>query len=212
MKGKEMTEAQAEKMKKQHSYKLTVDEAIDSLNLFLKHYKPEKQESFQSTGRVDTEPSEEETKTQETPTLTKSFNDAGKLLLAAYKLGQPTFEFQVRATGLESQLPISADDFKLLRLFHMFAFENVTLAMTFGDQLDKQQSMVQKLIERSEESVFPPNVAPRDLAFKELAGLYDKMLGSEQILQLPVMGQLPMGMPIMHMPFIQGFPQQTAVI
>jgi hypothetical protein len=39
-------------------------------------------------------------------------------------------------------MPISAEDFKLLRLFHMFAFENVTLALTFGEQLEKQQLMV----------------------------------------------------------------------
>lgn len=48
----------------------------------------------------------------------------------------------MRAMGLETKLPISVDDFKLLRLFHMLVFENVTLALTFGQQMEQQLSML----------------------------------------------------------------------
>ena len=43
-KGKSMSDSQAEKVKKQQAYQMAVDEAIDSLNLFLKHFKPEPQD------------------------------------------------------------------------------------------------------------------------------------------------------------------------
>lgn len=40
-KGKKLTEAQTEKLSKQQSYSTAVDEAIETLSLFLKHYKPD---------------------------------------------------------------------------------------------------------------------------------------------------------------------------
>ena len=55
--------------------------------------------------------------------------------MAASKLGSANFEFQVKASGLEPLLPISAEDFKLMRLFHMMVFENVILSASFADQL-----------------------------------------------------------------------------
>jgi hypothetical protein len=43
----------------------------------------------------------------------------------------------VKAAGLENKLPISDEDLKLIRLFHMFVFGEVQLAMTFSDQLTR---------------------------------------------------------------------------
>lgn len=59
MKGKQLSETQAEKVRKQQTYLLAVDETIDALQLFIKHYKPEPQDA----GHVgESSGSEEETK------------------------------------------------------------------------------------------------------------------------------------------------------
>lgn len=107
----------------------------------------------------------------------------------------------MRASGLEAKLPISADQFKLLRLFHMLVFENVTLALTFGQQIDQQHTMLQKLAERSADACFPLGIAPKPVTYRELAALYDSMLASPVIQQISVMSQMPLAMPLM--PFMQ---------
>lgn len=83
----------------------------------------------------------------------------------------------------------------------MLVFENVTLAMTFAQQMDQQSSLLQRLVKRSEDPCFPPGVAPQQVTFAELATLYDRMLASPVIQQLSVMNQMPMAMPMM--PFMQ---------
>lgn len=40
MKGKQLSETQAEKVSKQKVYLASVEETIDALQLFIKHYKP----------------------------------------------------------------------------------------------------------------------------------------------------------------------------
>jgi len=87
----------------------------------------------------------------------------------------------MRASGLEAKLPISVDQFKLLRLFHMLVFENVTLAITFGQQFDQQHTMLKKLVERSSDACFPLGIAPQPVTYSELAALYDSMLASPVI-------------------------------
>ena len=60
----------------------------------------------------------------------------------------------------------------------MFVFGEVQIAMTFGDQMTRQVEMLQKLIERSSDSVFPVGFVPRVVTYKELAGILNTMLAS----------------------------------
>jgi hypothetical protein len=48
----------------------------------------------------------------------------------------------------------------------MFVFGEVQIAMTFGDQMTRQVEMLQKLIERSSDSVFPVGFVPRVVTYK----------------------------------------------
>lgn len=143
---------------------MAVDETIDSLGLFLKHYKPEPQDAVH-VDNIDVE-------------RKAAHADGARLTMAAFKLGHANFEFQVKASGLEAKLPVSAEDIKTMRLFHMFVFGEVQIAMTFGDQMIRQVEMLQKLIERSSDSVFPVGFVPRVVTYKELAGILDTMLAS----------------------------------
>lgn len=119
-----------------------------------------------------------------------------------FKLGQANFEFQVKAAGLDSLLPISAEDLKAIRAFHMFVFGEVQIAFTFRDQMNRQVEMLKKLADRSTEQVFPAGFAARAVTYKELAGLIEAMLQSDRLNSMFYMGNMPIGLP-MGFPMMQ---------